>query len=241
VTAVLVAPDGRSTNYGWRNGDVIRRTEDELDRLRPLIAGADAVLVTFEPSAAEVEWALRTVAESDPKPLLLLQPSPRMEAPQQIHEYLRYVDYLVGSEQDLRELAGPADGDLSLNEVAGRLFNAGAGVICAVDNLTCQVRADKFFTTVSAPEALIREAPAARERFIAALIRQLIKFGPELTDEKLRWAAAAMAVNNRVDSITDSMPAPADVDELLQATTSWKEENSVAGQHGRASAGPGGR
>lgn len=223
VTAVIVAPDGRSTNYAWRNIEVVRRTEDELAHLRPLVAGADAVLVTFEPSAGEVAWALRTVAESDPKPLLLVQPAPRMDAPQQLYQYLPYVDYLVGSEQDLRDLLGPTDAPLRFNEIAGRLFNAGVRVICAVENLTCRVRAHGIFTTVSAPEALITEAPAARERFSAALVRQLLKFGPELTDEKLSWAAAAMAANNRPDSITESMPEPADVDELLQATTSWRE------------------
>lgn len=219
VTTVLVTEAGDSAGIGWRNTTQVNRDRSEMRSLRPVLQDARAVLVTFEPSFEEVKWALKTTAMREPKPLLLVQPSPPIESPQRLYQYLSSVDYLVGSEWELRSLLPAMKAGQEFDEVARRLLNNGVKTVCAVEQLNCRIRAQGITVDVQAPAVAMNEAPAAREAFSAALIYRLLEIGRDLNDETLRWAAAAMTANISLEEIPESMPGPEDVDSLLQTNS----------------------
>jgi len=217
VTAVHMTDTGLASYVGWKNDTEIRRTRNELRALRPVLADASAVLVTFEPSFEEVRWALKTTSEQQHKPLLLVQPSPPMESPQQIYPYLSSVDYLVGSEWELRCLLPAAGPHIGFDDIVRQLLNLGVQTVCVVEQLTCRIRSRRIQADVRAPDVAMIEAPAAREAFSAALVYQLLNIGRDLNTATLEWAAAAMTANIQLTHIPESMPGPDEVENLMQA------------------------
>lgn len=222
VTAVHMTDSGLATYVGWKNDTEIRHTRMELRALRPVLADASAVLVTFEPTFEEVRWALKTTAQLQHKPLLLVQPSPPMDSPQQIYQYLSSVDYLVGSEWELRSLLPAAEPD---DDIVRQLLNLGVQTVCVVEQLTCRIRSKTIQAEVRAPGVAMKEAPAAREAFSAALVYQLLNIGRDLTTTTLEWAAAAMAAKIRLGDYSESMPGPDEVDSLIAANRITEQQS----------------
>jgi ribokinase len=164
-----------------------------------------------------VRWALKTTSEQQHQPLLLVQPSPPMDSPQQIYPYLSAVDYLVGSEWELRNLLPAAGPDVDFDDIVRQLLNLGVRTVCAVEQLTCRIRSRRIHADVRAPAVAMEEAPAAREAFSAALMYQLLTIGRDLNTAALEWAATAMAANIQLTHIPESMPGPDEVENLMQA------------------------
>jgi ribokinase len=215
ITTVHVTEAGDSSAVGWKNLPTIRRNQAEFRALTSTIKAADAVFVTFEPSADEVRWALSAASKRASDRVLLVQPSPPMDSARRLYGHLSSVDYLVGSEWELRCLLAPEERDLEFDEVVRRLLNLGVKTICAVEQLRCRIRTMGLTADVHAPDVPVNENPGAREAFSAALIYQILKIGRELNVDTIRWAAAAMAANISLEEIPEGMPEPDEVNEIL--------------------------
>ncbi|HEX3784096.1 MAG TPA: PfkB family carbohydrate kinase [Pseudonocardiaceae bacterium] len=221
VTTVQVTEAGESSTTGWKNEAEVRHTVAELRELRSVLRKADAVLVTFEPAPDEVLWALKTASSvTKPGHLLLVQPSPPMDSPQRLYGYLSSVNYLVGTEWELRSLLPAIAPDVKFDDVAQQLLNLGVQAVCVVERLLCRLWTKDRSTEIPAPSVAVNDKPGAREAFSAALIYRLLEIGHDLSTATLDWATAAMATNVSLDEITDSMPEATDVDELLKINQS---------------------
>ena len=214
TTAVLVTQSGDASYVGWMNETQVGLSIRDLHRgpIRDAIAGADALLVTFEPSVEVIKWSLATASMQRNKPLVLLQPSPPIAAPQGVYRYLGDVDYLVGREWELRALLSEPDGPADLDAVAQQLLNLGVHTVCVVEDLRCRLWTVDLSRDIEAPEVPLNDIPASRERFSAALIRQLLNVGRNVSDKALDYAVIAMATNLSIEEFTDSAPAVFEVD-----------------------------
>jgi ribokinase len=218
VTGVLVTEKGDSSAVGWTNAARASHTESDLLALRPALDRADAVLVTFEPTPDEVLWALETASMQANKPLLLVQPSPPTDRQERLHPYMSSVDYLIGSEWELRSLlplVGPED---EFDDVVKQLLNLGVKNVCAIEKLTCRIRSKEITADLHTPDVGRTETPGAREAFSVALVYQLLTIGRSLDEAALGWAATAMAMAARrmsTQKIPDSMPTSDEVDQLM--------------------------
>jgi ribokinase len=224
VAMVLVKPSGDTAAIGRMNPRVALSTADiRRPALHDVVTGADAVLVTFEPPVHVVKWALKTAAAHRQAPLVVL-PSPPLDNPQRVYLELASVDYLIGTEWELRRLLPDSDAEQSMDEVIQQLLNLGIGAICVVENFTCRIRSHQLNANVSSPSVPLSEAPGAREAFSAALVHHLLlKIGRSLNREALQWASAAMAANLSLDVITDSMPIPDQIERIYVAEGSAEE------------------
>jgi ribokinase len=214
TTAVLVTQSGDASYVGWMNETQVGLSITDLHRgpIRDAIAGADALLVTFEPSVEVIKWSLDRATAQRNKPLVLLQPSPPIAAPQGVYRYLGGVDYLVGREWELRALLSDPDGPADLDAVAQQLLNLGVHAVCAVEDFRCRLWTVTLRRDIEAPEVPLNDTPASRERFSAALIRQLLNVGRNISDKALDYAVTAMATNPSIEEFTDSAPAVFEVD-----------------------------
>jgi ribokinase len=214
TTAVLVTPSGDASYVGWMNETQVGLSITDLHRgpIRDAIASADALLVTFEPSVEVIKWSLATATTQRNKPLVLLQPSPPIAAPQGVYRYLGGVDYLVGREWELRALLSDPDGPADLEAVAQQLLNLGVHAVCSVEDFRCRLWTVELSRDIEAPEVPLNDTPASRGRFSAALIRQLLNVGRNISDTALDYAVTAMATNPSIEEFTDSAPTVFEVD-----------------------------
>lgn len=222
VATVMVKPSGDAATIGWMNPQHVALSIADVrsPALRQVVGTAAAVLITFEPPGHVVKWALTVTSQHRPAPLVLLQPSPPLGNPQQIYRHLAGVDYLVGTEWELRRLLPNSDAQQRMDDVAHQLLNLGIKAICVVENFACRIRSHHLNANISAPPVPLSDTPGAREAFSAALVHHLLKIGRDLTRETLEWASAAMAANLSLDVITDAMPVPGEVERILVAERS---------------------
>jgi ribokinase len=214
TTAVLVTQSGDASYVGWMNETQVGLSIADLHRgpIRDAIAGADALLVTFEPTVEVVKWSLATAIMQRNKPLVLLQPSPPIAAPQGVYRYLGGVDYLVGREWEMRALLSDPEGPADLDAVAQQLLKLGVHAVCVVEEFRCRLWTVALSRDIEAPEVPLNDTPASRERFSAALIRQLLNVGRNISDKALDYAVTAMATNPSIEEFTDSAPTVFEVD-----------------------------
>jgi ribokinase len=217
VAMVMVTPNGETAAIGWMNQRRIGlSTADMRNRaLRQVVGGADAVLVTFEPPDQDVKWALSAATQHRRTPLALVYASPPLDNPQQMYQHLAGVDYLVGTEWELRQLLADNDVERSMADVAQQLLNLGIKAICVVENFACRIWSSHLNASISAPPVPLSDSPGSHEAFSAALVHHLLKIGRDLTRDTLEWASAAMAANLALEVIADAMPEPDQVDRLL--------------------------
>lgn len=217
---VVVSPTGQSRYLGWMNhAKVALSTLDwEKPRTRQAMTEADAVLVTLEPPVETVQWALSAATRQTPKPLVLLQASPPMDAPQQLYRYLNGVDYLIGREGELRGLLPDPDGPRTVDALAEELLNLGVVTVCVVEHFGCKIRSISGKSDLSGPKVPLDDTPGAREAFSAALTYQLLEHGGGLTAEALDVAINAMTASLTVKEITNAMPGAKDLDRAWART-----------------------
>ncbi|WP_326568716.1 PfkB family carbohydrate kinase [Amycolatopsis rhabdoformis] len=213
TTAVLVTQSGEAGYVGWMNDTQVGLSIADLHGRpnREALASADALLVTFEPSAEVVKWSLASAGSQKHKPLVLLQPSPPMSTPQGVYRYLGGVDYVVGREWELRSLLSDPDGPADVDEVAQQLLNLGVHAVCVVEDFRCRLRTVTVSKDIPAPAVPLDDAPASREKFSAALIQQLLNVGRDFTEQALDYAVTAMTTNLSIEEFTDSAPTDIEV------------------------------
>ncbi|QRP44857.1 carbohydrate kinase family protein [Amycolatopsis sp. FDAARGOS 1241] len=218
TTAVLVTQSGDASYVGWMNDTQVGLSIADLHSrpIRDALAGADALLVTFEPAVEVVKWSLATAGAQRHKPLVLLQPSPPISAPQGVYRYLGGVDYVVGREWELRRLLSDPDGPSDVDAVAQQLLNLGVHAVCVVEDFRCRLRTVTLSRDIEAPDVPLNDTPASRERFSAALIRKLLDVGRDFTENALDYAVAAMTTNPSIEEFTDSAPAIFEVDRVRE-------------------------
>ncbi|HWD00879.1 MAG TPA: PfkB family carbohydrate kinase [Amycolatopsis sp.] len=221
TTAVLVTQSGDASYVGWMNDTQVGLSIADLHS-RPIhdaLAGADALLVTFEPAVEVVKWSLATASAQKQKPLVLLQPSPPLAAPQGVYRYLGGVDYVVGREWELRRLLSDPDGPGDVDALAQQLLTLGVQAVCVVEDFRCKLRTVTLSRDFEAPGVPLNDTPGSRERFSAALIRKLLDVGRDLTEKALDYAVAAMITNLSIEEFTDSAPAVFEVDRARERQT----------------------
>jgi len=219
VTGVIVTKAGEASYLGWRNETQVALSNAEMDslRFRHALDQADAVLVTFEPAIDIVRWALDTATTHAVRPLVILQPSPPLESPQQLYGQLRNVDYLVGREWELRRLLPDAGAGQDSDLVARRLLNLGVGAVCVVEQFGCKLWAKWLTASIVGQGAELEDSPGSREAFSAALVRRLLlNAGRTPSRNDLKWSVTAMSCNLELGRIASSMPSPEDVDRRFE-------------------------
>ncbi|MGW4367045.1 PfkB family carbohydrate kinase [Nocardia takedensis] len=214
VAAVIMTSEGAIATIGGADQSVCLMPQDlNKPAARQAITDADAVLLTFEQPIPVIQQAMRLLRTAD-APWLLVQPTPPIDTPQYVYEYLRRVDYLIGSSQELGGLlTDPADGQ----DTAAQLLALGVDTVCTVEGLECRATsdADSVLHVGRFAAAQLRESIGARAAFMAALARRLVLGEGRADHEAFRWATAAMAATQSLGDIPEAMPDPAEIDRIV--------------------------
>jgi ribokinase len=217
VTGVIVTNAGEASYVGSRSENQVSLSSAEMKRFRSALDRADAVLVTFESATDIVGWALNRPVARDKRPLVILQPSPPLLRPRELHDQLKNVDYLVGREWEIRRLLSDAGAGLDIDAVARYLRRQlGVGAVCVVEQFRCRIWSEWLTDEISSPGGDFDDSPGSREAFSAALMRRLLLQAARTpARDDLEWAVAAMSCTVALGRIAKSMPRPEDVDRIL--------------------------
>jgi ribokinase len=183
-----------------------------------VLDSVDAVVMTFEPPVETIRAALETIGQQKTKPLLVVRPSPPLPNPQQLYENFQNIDYLIGTQRELRELLPGSDRDVTTESLATSLLMLGVHGVCITEEFGCMIRSEHNNVDIARFPAAMRDTPGAREAFSAALIHRLLKKNRMIEHEDLEWATAAMAAAQSFGGVADSMPKKGKVDRVLQVT-----------------------
>ncbi|MGW5571044.1 PfkB family carbohydrate kinase [Nocardia thailandica] len=215
ITAVVQTATGAAQLIGCHDERVQLTGEDlRSGALRAALAGSAVVVATFEPPARVIEQLLGAVAELDPRPQVVLCPTPRTPVPQSLYTHLGAVDFLAGTTAELRAMLPEADaGDTA--DVARLLRGLGVGTVCALSDFHCRVFADGGELLIDDFPPVLRSAPGAAAAFAAALARRLVDAHGPLDAEDYRWATAAMFTTQQLGAVTAALPTVAEVDRVV--------------------------
>ncbi|MFF2550149.1 carbohydrate kinase family protein [Nocardia sp. NPDC058058] len=213
VTAVIMNLTGQYASIAFKERR-IQLTDADLESasIRQAIADSRAVLLTFEQSTDVVEQALRVVDSLSSPPWLIMNVSPPQVLPQSAYEYLRAVDYLVGTSIEMAELwpsSTPA-------EVIERLLGFGVGTVCTVDGSRCTIhRLRRPSVELSRFAAVLPGSAGAASAFSSALAYRLITRGKAADIDDFTWATAAIAATAPVRNVPDAMPTVEQIERIV--------------------------
>ncbi|QIS20220.1 hypothetical protein F6W96_19925 [Nocardia terpenica] len=184
---------------------------------RHALAESDAVLLTLEQPMPVVEAALATLDALPGRPQLILHATPAVTEPQGLYRYLPVLDYLIGTEPELRALVPGADIDTVDPVLYLRML--GARAICVLDGGHCRVITDDLDLRLSLSPAFLLAGAGAHAAFSAALAYRLLRSRRPPTDHDFRFAAAAMVAAQSFDDTPDAMPTLDRIDRVLTLHT----------------------
>ncbi|WP_229905359.1 PfkB family carbohydrate kinase [Lentzea cavernae] len=217
VVAVFLLRNGGSANVPWMNAAEVRL--DPLDvsasGVRAVLESTDAVVLTFEAQAEVVSSALDSIGNQARKPLVVVRPSPALPNPQVLYEHFSKIDYLIGTQAELRDLLPSAKRDITVEELAQSLLTLGVHGVCITEEFGCLIRSEYIQANIAQFPAAMRDTPGAREAFSAALILKLLEKNRKIDERDLKWATAAMAASQSYGGVADSMPAQEQVDRVV--------------------------
>lgn len=217
VVAVFLLRNGGSANVPWMNSAEVRL--DPLDvgasAVRAVLESTDAVVLTFEAQAEVVSSALESIGDQDRKPLVVVRPSPALPNPQVLYEHFSKIDYLIGTQAELRDLLPSAKREITVEELAQSLLTLGVHGVCITEEFGCLIRSEYIQANIAQFPAAMRDTPGAREAFSAALILKLLEKNRKIDEQDLKWATAAMAASQSYGGVADSMPAQEKVDRVV--------------------------
>ncbi|WP_328606796.1 carbohydrate kinase family protein [Amycolatopsis sp. NBC_00345] len=218
VTGVIVTQEGNASYLGWKNESQVALSTADMrsPAFQSAMTDAEVVFVTFEPAVDVVRWALGAAAHQPHRPLVVLQPSPPLDTPQHLYGQLGSVDYLVGSEWELRRLL-PDPGEEDFGLVVPLLLGLGVGAVCAVEKFGCRIWSRDLTATVEGSSLPLNDAPGSREVFSAALAFWLLKFGRKLSVDALDWIVAATTIKPALEGL-ERFPTPQEVDRKLEGS-----------------------
>jgi ribokinase len=220
VVNVTVTRSGGTATSAWMNEGEIRLDSADIQTgsVRSVLDNANAVVITFEPSIEAIRAALQIVQQRTVKPLLLVRPSPPLGDPQFLYEYFPSIDYLVGTQWELRRLLPGLDGEITHDELARSLLMLGVKGVCITEEFGSLIRSEDFRVDIGRFPAAMRDTPGAREAFTAALIKRLLAKKGQISEKDVQWATAAMAASQSYGGVADSMPQPRQVDHILRVS-----------------------
>ncbi|MGW0246312.1 carbohydrate kinase family protein [Nocardia goodfellowii] len=216
VTAVMVTGTGAASTIGcreervrsgvWRLGDA---------EFEGIIAGSDAVLLTFDQPMVELERVLTILRELESPPVVVMQPSPRIDSPQHLYRFLRSVDYLVGTRRQLARML-PEVAESASGDPARRLRSLGVRAVCEISDFGCTVDSEPVRTRIPPFPAALRDSPGAHSAFAAALMRRVITSRRPATEADFRWATAAMVAAQSFGDAQEAMPSAREIDRIVR-------------------------
>ncbi|WP_109525931.1 MULTISPECIES: PfkB family carbohydrate kinase [Nocardia] len=224
VAAVIMAGNGTSAVIGNAD-DAVRIDREDLNApaARRAITEADAVLMTFEQPMTIIEHTLEILRSVPDGPWLLVQPTPSISFPQYLYEYFGRIDYLIGSEQELRALLSKSrtksyDSGNS-PDIPEQLLTLGIETVCTVQGFECTVHStDKNVIDIRRfAAAQLDESLGARAAFMAALVHRLITRDRRADREAFRWATAAMVATQSFGDIPGAMPDTGRIDRIARS------------------------
>ncbi|MFD3508634.1 PfkB family carbohydrate kinase [Nocardia sp. NPDC058666] len=216
VTAVVIAPNGESHIIGCRDSSVQLQDED-LHRpgLRAALEASDVVVLSFEQPPSVIEQVLSMVSQMDPKPPVIVCPTPAMAVPQGLYQYLSAVDYLVGAGADLAALLPDAPAE-STDDVPRLLRGLGVGTVCTVENFHCVVASDTVEAVIDHFPQVLKASVGAAAAFTGALAYRLVNCETPLAAHDFVWATAAMMPTQNLGAVAVSMPPVHEIDRIVR-------------------------
>lgn len=220
VVNITVTRSGGARTSAWMNEGEVRLDAADIQTgsVRAVLDSANAVVITFEPSIESIRSALQIVEQRAVKPLLLVRPSPPLGDPQFLYDYFPSIDYLVGTQWELRRLLPGLDGEITHDELASSLLMLGVKGVCITEEFGSLIRSEDLRVDIGRFPAAMRDTPGAREAFTAALIKRLLAKKGQIAEKDVQWATAAMAASQSYGGVADSMPQPRQVDHILKVS-----------------------
>ncbi|MEU4596118.1 PfkB family carbohydrate kinase [Nocardia sp. NPDC023988] len=216
VTAVVLAPNGESRMIGCRDTRVQLQDEDlHRPELRAALESSDVVILSFEQPPAVIEQVLATVSQLQPKPPVIVCPTPSMQVPQGLYQHFGAVDYLVGTAAELAALLPDVPAE-SGDDIARLLRGLGVGTVCTVENFRCVVASDTVNTVVDHFPQVLKASVGAAAAFTGALAHRLVNSRTALTAADFAWATAAMIPTQKLGAIAVTMPGVDDIDRIVR-------------------------
>ncbi len=221
VVGVFMTRGGGAVLLPWMNEGVIRLDPADFHThaLQSALEASDAVVITFEQPIDATREVLRAVSKLKNRPLVVVRPSPPMTSPQFLYEHFDDIDYLIGTQGELRELLAGSSDEITMEELATSLLMLGVHGVCITNEFGCMVRSEHIRADIAGFTTALRDTPGAREAFSAALIHLLLKKNRKIDQSDLKWATAAMAAAQSFGGVADSMPTAQQVDRVLTMTT----------------------
>lgn len=220
VVGVFMTRNGGAALMPWMNEGEIRLDPADFHThsLRSVLEASDAIVITFEQPMAATREVLRVVSTLKNRPLVVVRPSPPIASPQFLYEHFADIDYLVGTQWELRELLSGATDEITTESLASSLLMLGVHGVCVTEEFGCMLRSEHLRADIARFPTALRDTPGAREAFSAALIHRLLLKNRRIDETDLEWATAAMTAAQSFGGVADSMPVAQQVDRVLKVT-----------------------
>ncbi|TDU86627.1 ribokinase [Kribbella voronezhensis] len=192
ATGVFERPFGESAAAVWRNGVELDVTH--LDKHGSMLTSSDVVLLTFEiPQKVLYRTLNLATGSTERRPVIIVTPGQPYTDDRLSGSALKKIDYLVAHIWELEKFAHSSQARYDPQLLSNDLFDLGLNSLCILGNRggTIYSRHEEPIS-IAAPPSFLRESSITRDAFCAALAARLIE-DRSLTDDAIRWAAAAMA------------------------------------------------
>jgi ribokinase len=202
------------------------------DQVQTALRQAEVVLLTLEPSVDVIRTVLKSLVAQDDRPVTILTASPPLEEGSLTGQELSSVDYLVGTESELRKLGSLSTyQEPSLKAAVSGLHTLGVKTICALGDGTYRVYVDgkvAFESTLRASGHPLEEAvdeSGATDSFASALAARLIRVDRPTADrtadkDDFNFAWHALLATRAQPGTSPSLPIEADVRRMEKIMTS---------------------
>jgi ribokinase len=199
ICVIFVGEDGENA-FVWRVGDDVAVTPETVRAVEGALEDADAVLITFEMSAASIREAIGLGRNYGT--CVVVQPAPPLDDLDGAASLpWERVNVLVPNENEARALlaARQADGGVPAEELPGALAAelAVPQVIVTLGALGCVVHAHGETRRYAAPKAEAVDTTGASDAFTATYVAQFASGANESQAVSKAQTAAALAIDRR--------------------------------------------
>ncbi|WP_327634241.1 PfkB family carbohydrate kinase [Kribbella sp. NBC_00482] len=190
ATGVFELPAGNSSAAVWRDGPELDVAT--IDRWAAALTSCDVLLLTFELPQSVLRHILSLVAAAPERPVVILTPGQPYADGHLLSPALKQVDYLVAYLWELETFAFSDEARYDPQLLSENLLSLGLRCLCLLGDRGGTVyQQGSPPEPLPAPHSVLKQSSITRDSFCAALAARLIE-GGSLTDDAIRWAAAAM-------------------------------------------------
>lgn len=192
ATAILELPFGNSAAAVWRDG--VELDVATIDQYAGTLTACDVLLLTFELPQSVLRRVLDLVNSADDPPVVIVTPGQPYSDGQLLSPLLKQIDYLVAHMWELERFAFSEEAKYDPQLLSDDLLSRGLRSLCLLGDPGggSIYERGKATAQIPIPSHIIKESSITRDAFCAALAARLIE-DRSLTDDTIRWAAAAMA------------------------------------------------